>query len=238
MTKHFTTAEILAKALGGTTSGTGWMAKCPCHDDSTASLSIGDGKNGAVVVHCHAGCTQDDVIGALKARDLWPSGDSGQMRRQVAAYAYTDEAGTALFEVVRFEPKTFRQRRRDDQGRTIWNMQGVRQVPYRLPELLEAIADERLLFVVEGEKDVDNLAELGIPATTNAMGAGKWRDELAEHFRGADVVVLPDNDEPGRAHARDVATKLNGIAKRVRILELPDLPLKGDVSDEGVRKNV
>jgi RecA-family ATPase/5S rRNA maturation endonuclease (ribonuclease M5) len=223
MTLHVSSAEILAKALGGHKSGAGWMARCPCHDDSTASLSINDGRSGAPVVRCHAGCSQADVIGALEARGLWerkPDGSDGQKKKQVAAYQYTNEEGQLIYEVIRYEPKAFSQRRPDGNGRWIWNTQGIRRVPYRLTELIEAIADERLIVIAEGEKDVDSLAAIGIPATCNAGGANKWSDELNEHFRGADVVIIPDKDEPGRKHAEDVAAKLQGIAQRVRVLEL------------------
>jgi hypothetical protein len=228
--KHTPPAQIIAEALGGCTkNANGWMARCPCHDDSTASLSISDGRNG-VLVYCHAGCSQTQVIDTLKARGLWEYsravGNVGKMR-EVASYPYTDESGAALFEVVRFEPKTFRQRRKDEQGRTVWNVQGVRQVPYRLTELAEAIAAERVIFIVEGEKDVDNLAKLGIPATCNAGGAEKWKPALNAHFAGADVVIIPDKDEPGRKHLQMVGENLLGIAKRVRVLQLP----VKDVSD-------
>nr|MDQ3820087.1 AAA family ATPase [Acidobacteriota bacterium] len=87
------------------------------------------------------------------------------------------------------------------------------------------------VFIVEGEKDCDYLASLGLLATTNAGGAGKWRNEYNEALRDRHVIILPDNDDPGRKHAQTVASSLYGIAKSVRILELPDLPPKGDVSD-------
>jgi hypothetical protein len=152
-------------------------------------------------------------------------------RRIVAEYNYRDEAADLLFQVVRFEPKDFRRRRPDGAGGWSWSVKGVRQVPYRLPELIEALAQERPVVIVEGEKDAEALAQCGIPATCNAGGAGKWRDPLNEHFRGADVAIIPDNDPPGQDHARDVAAKLLGVVRRVRILELPGLPPKGDVSD-------
>jgi 5S rRNA maturation endonuclease (ribonuclease M5)/KaiC/GvpD/RAD55 family RecA-like ATPase len=152
-------------------------------------------------------------------------------RRIVAAYPYTDEAGSLLFEVVRFEPKDFRQRRPDGRGGHIWNLKGVRLVPYRLPEVVEALSLDHVVFLVEGEKDTDRLWSLGIPATCNPGGAGKWRDEFSEHFEGADVVILPDNDEAGRDHAEKVARSLSGRAARIRVVDLPNLPRKGDVSD-------
>ena len=87
------------------------------------------------------------------------------------------------------------------------------------------------IFVAEGEKDADRLVSLGFVATCNPGGAGKWQSDYAEFFRGRDVAVLPDNDTAGHDHARSVAANLAPGAARVRILDLPDLPPKGDVSD-------
>lgn len=150
----------------------------------------------------------------------------------IARYDYTDEGGQLLSQVVRFEPKDFRQRKPNGSGFE-WTTKGVRPVPYRLPDLLEAI--DRTIFICEGEKDVDRLWALGVAATCNAGGAGKWKRELNEHFRGTDVVIVPDNDAAGQNHALQVAGFLNGVAGRVRILELsktwPQMPAKADVSD-------
>ena len=167
------------------------------------------------------------------------NGNSNRRRKLVAAYDYTDETGALLFQVCRLDPKDFRQRRKprpddppdDVKNGWVWSVKGVRQVPYRLPELIEAIALGYRVFIVEGEKDCETLAGYGITATTNAMGAGKWKEALAEHFAGADVIVIPDNDDAGRNHANDVARSLAGKAARIRMLELPGLPDKGDVSD-------
>jgi putative DNA primase/helicase len=221
MDKHInSTAEIIARALGGHKSGNGWMARCPCHDDSKASLSVRDGDHG-VLVTCHAGCDRQDVISKLKDRGLWQTHATCGRSTIIKTYDYTDEDGTLLFQVCRFEPKTFRQRRKaqasDDPDKIkdgwVWSVKGVKQVPYRPPDLAEAIANEHVVFIVEGEKDVDNLAELGIPATCNAGGACKWRHEqMFQHFYEADVVIIPDNDEPGRDHANLVATSLETIS--------------------------
>lgn len=145
-------------------------------------------------------------------------------------YGYKDEKGRLLFEVVRFEPKDFRQRRPDGKGGWIWSVKGVRQVPYHLPQLIEANPSHPV-FIVEGEKDVLRLESLGLIATCNAGGAGKWPDELSKHFADRRVVILPDNDEPGRKHADKVAHVLGIVAADVRVLCLPGLPPKGDVSD-------
>lgn len=145
----------------------------------------------------------------------------------VAVYPYHDENGQVLFEVVRKEPKTFLQRRSEAD----WSVKGVRVVPYRLPEIIEAMATDRFIFIVEGEKDADRLHALGVPATCNAGGAGKWTDEHAAFLHGADVVIIPDNDKAGEDHAEKVARSLKGVAARVRILRLIDLDRKGDVSN-------
>lgn len=65
------TADEIAIALGGRTAGRGWMVRCPAHDDRTPSLAISTGDQGKVLVHCHAGCDQKQVIAALRARGLW-----------------------------------------------------------------------------------------------------------------------------------------------------------------------
>lgn len=150
--------------------------------------------------------------------------------RIASAYDYRDEAGALVFQVVRMEPKTFRQRRPDGNGGWEWKVRGTRQVPYRLPEL-QACALDALVYVVEGEKDADRLVSLGLVATCNAGGAGKWRKDHAQFLQGRRVVILPDNDEAGQDHAQKVAKSLQGIAAEVRTVVLPELPDKGDVSD-------
>jgi AAA domain len=159
------------------------------------------------------------------------NGRANSQHKIIASYDYTDEFGALLFQVVRLAPKTFRQRRPDGKGGWLWNLEGVTRVLYRLPDLAEAIASERRVFVVEGEKDVETLARLGIVATCNPGGAGKWRDAYADQLVGADVVVLPDHDKAGRDHAHAVARSLAGKAARIRLLALPGLTDKGDASD-------
>ncbi len=130
---------------------------------------------------------------------------------------------------MRYEPKAFRQRRPKPDGGWEWSVKGVRVVPYRLPELLAKPTSP--VIVVEGERDADNLAHISLLATCNAGGAGKWRSAHAGVLRGRRVVVIPDNDDAGRNHALLVARSLQGIAAWVRIVDLPGLPPKGDVSD-------
>lgn len=147
-----------------------------------------------------------------------------------STYAYIDENGITLFEVVRFKPKDFRQRRPDGNGGWVWSIKDVRQVPFHLPQLLEAPGSAPI-FIVEGEKDVLRLQSLGLVATCNAGGAGKWPDELSEHFKGRRVFILADNDSAGLNHAKKVSIALSMVDAEVHVLCLPDLPTKGDVSD-------
>jgi hypothetical protein len=158
-----------------------------------------------------------------------PDANGKPTRRRVAAcYDYRDAQGNLLYQTLRYEPKDFRQRRPHNGG-WAWSLGDAPRVLYRLPELLQN--RERAAFVVEGEKDVDRLRELGLVATTNAMGAGKWRPEYTEALRDRQVVILPDNDDAGRKHAEAVADSLAGVAAAVKVVALPGLPPKGDVSD-------
>jgi AAA domain-containing protein/CHC2-type zinc finger protein/Toprim domain-containing protein len=143
-----------------------------------------------------------------------PQPNGNQKERLLTTYDYTDENGNLLFQCVRFMPKEFRQRRPDGKGGWIWNLENMRRVLYRLPRLATA---EQVL-IVEGEKDVHALERLGFVATCNPMGAGKWREEYSNTLAGKDVVIFPDQDEPGRKHAEQVRRSLTGKARSVLIV--------------------
>ena len=149
----------------------------------------------------------------------------------IASYEYRTADGALAYVVDRFEPKNFRMRRPDGDG-FAFNLNDVVPLPYRLPELLAAQQSGRTIFVTEGEKDAGRLHFAGLVATTNHGGAGNWTLAHSQYFKeGAEVVVLPDNDQPGRKHALTVATQLMQRGCRVKIVDLPGLPEKGDVSD-------
>jgi putative DNA primase/helicase len=245
--------ERLKKVKG---APSGWSALCPAHADSSPSLSVSVGQDGDAIVACHCGCTAEEIVAALgmTMSDLFreerkPATLSAPDRpaapksrpRHVATFAYTDEDGMLLFEACRFEfplepgqakpKKQFRQRVPDGKGDWVWSLGETRRVIYRLPEVIEAAAAGRRIFVTEGEKHADALAQHGYPATTNPMGALKWTDTFSETLRGCAVVVLPDNDDTGRDHAQQVAVSLHAHGCRVQLVALPGLPEKGDVVD-------
>jgi putative DNA primase/helicase len=150
----------------------------------------------------------------------------------VATYDYTDEQGTVLSRAVRYQPKGFSQERPDGHGGWIPNMDGVRRVPYRLPEFLAAIQAGRRIVIPEGEKDVGRLIDLGHAATCNAMGAGKWPEDFARYFEGAtSVVVLADHDPDGDRHATQVCANLWSVVPKIQRHDFTDLRKGGDVSN-------
>ncbi len=224
------------------------MANCCFHEDKNPSMSINvtDG-----LWNCQAGCGGGDVITFLSRRQgiteaefcrrLTPAhGDARPAPRPkpvepnmapsgeiVATYDYKDETGSLLYQVCRMNPKTFRQRHPDGKGGWVWNMQDVRRVIYNLPMVLNP--KNQFVWVVEGEKDADNLVKIELCATTNVGGAKKWASAYADSLAGKDVLICGDNDEPGRAHVRMVLESLTDKAKTVRQIVVP-APHK-DISD-------
>jgi Toprim domain len=214
------------EAHGATRRGRDWT--CPAHDDSKPSLSVDQGAKGGAVLKCQTGCQTSAVVTALglSMADLFddrivPASRIATPSRVEAAYPYVDESGAVLFEVLRKQPKgEFPQRRPDGRGGWIYKLDGVRRVPFRLPEVISAAKSGADIFVVEGEKDVLAIEAAGAVATCNPGGSGKWRDEYSPHFRGATVIVVADRDKAGRDHAGAVAASLQraGVAS-VRIVE-------------------
>jgi putative DNA primase/helicase len=217
--------------------GSNGAYRCPAHEDVQASLSVSDGQRG-ILLKCHAGCSSDDVLKALGLtyKDLFteePPSRYPEKREVIATYDYTDESGAPLYQVRRYVPKHFTQHAWDGAG---WaaKLGAVRRVPYHLPALVAAGPD-RWIFIVEGEADVLSLEEQGFVATTVAGGAGGWSDSFCRYFTQRRVAILPDNDDPGRDYARRVGSDLQGTAKEIRLVALPGVPKKGDVTDYFIR---
>ncbi len=146
----------------------------------------------------------------------------------VAEYPYFDLEGRLRYQVLRTAPKGFRQRRPTAKGGWIWSVAGVEPILYRWPAIAAAAMSETV-YIVEGEKCVHAVEALGLVATTNPGGALKWRDRYNDPLVGRHVAVLADNDKIGLQHAKDVARRLKSIAASIAVVELPELPPKGDV---------
>jgi hypothetical protein len=247
------TLEEVARRFDATRSGAGFKAHCPAHEDRKESLSINRGNDQKIVMFCHAGCRTEDVLRAkgLTDADLFER-RNGQHASSVATYDYRDLTGKVRYQKRRTADKQFFFARPNNNGGWITSpkqnggqpvMQGIDRLLYRLDTLREqseASGDAFRVYVAEGEKDVNRLIERGLAATTNDDGASedgrkpKWKPALTRQLKAVgatEVVCLPDNDDAGRAHMLAVAQSCHAAGLAVRIVNLPDLPPKGDVSD-------
>jgi len=244
------TAHDFVRVLGGKAYGDRASVPGPGHSKNDKSLSIlvDDSAPGGFVVFSHAG---DPDIGAKdwvreqmgipkwepdKSRPrqnpppVKKNGHAPQKKEpitpatRVTEYIYRTAQGDPYLRVTRMSDKNFLQSKWDGHKWSSGKPAGPK-IPYRLPELLARPDDP--VFVVEGEKDADRLIDAGLIATTSSEGAGKWTASCASYLHGRDVFVIPDNDDPGRLHAQIVIDTLPGAS----LLVLPELPLKGDVSD-------
>ncbi len=217
----------LSEAIDNARAGRTTPLRCPGHDDRNASLSVlPPKKDGWVRLKCHAGCSQDQVLSGagLSRKHIRPATSQVQPIRKreiVASYDYTDEAGTLLFQAVRYDPKDFRQRRPDGNGGWIWNLDGVRKVIFKLSDVRWAITKQRPVIICEGEKDCLTLISKDWQATCNPMGAGKWEPGYTEILKHGDILITPDNDPAGEKHLAVVANALRGNVDRLRVLRLP-----------------
>ncbi len=237
-------AQEITRKLGGDWKGQQGFAPGPGHSAADRSLSIKDADNGDdVILKSFAGDDEVEIKrqwrrdGLLPKRPVKAAPNAAVKQRVVASFTYTDEHGAPLYIVERLEPgrdgrpKEFRAKRPDG----TYRMGGVKPVPYRLPDIA-GVSDysdwhKQPIFLCEGERKADVLAEWGLVATSKPFGGAKWNDELNRYFAGRDVIILPDNDETGHKYTRGVATSLHPVAASIRVLELPGLPPKGDVVD-------
>ena len=207
----------------------GIEALCPAHEDKSPSLTASYTKE-KILFKCQAECSFESVVSALGMKQgqfFAKEKTKSSKSREVARYRYEDKEGEHAFDVIRYEPKGFRQQRPDGK----WTLEGAARVPYRLPQMLAGIKEGRNIILLEGEKDCGNAEKIGLVATTFCGGAGKWREEYSKWFQEAKVICLPDNDDEGRKGMHHIASEISKVAKSVRWLELPDIPEKGDLSD-------
>lgn len=231
-------------------SGNNASAICPFHPDTSPSLSI---ERTTGMYNCHKCGAKGNMVTLAKEKGIAlssvpnydPRHNGGDVRKSKITkprtgfeiertYDFRDEMGHLLYQEVRMKGKSFRYRRPDpnEKGKFIWNMADTEKVLYRTPELLDA-HDRGVdtVYVVEGPKDVETLVKLGLEATTNYGGAGGWTEAYADQLTSFHVICIPDNDGPGRAHAEAVAGSLKEKAPSVKVLQLPGIPEKGDVTD-------
>ena len=199
-----------------------YQALCPAHADKVPSLHITQDQN-HILINCKAGCSPESIVAKLGLcmSDLFINEETSKI---IAEYNYTDEEGKLLFQVVRYSPKSFKQRHKDNKGEWLWNVKGIRPVIYHLPEILKA--DETIYFV-EGEADVDALRKQKLCATTSPGGANKWKAEYASYLAGKRVVIIPDNDNAGYEYAKQVCYSLIGKVKELKCILLKEK----DISD-------
>lgn len=223
-----------------------YTARCPAHDDKHNSLSIGTGKDGKILLCCQAGCNVEQIVDAanLKMPDLFV--ESTPVRTTpihttnpenppsaVATYNYYDENGQLVARKIRQRDKNFFWQHRNQNNDWENTRAGVMHLLYsgNTTELPDTI------FVVEGEKDVDTLQNLGKVAVSGMDGAGpgKWHKAYTERLRGKKVYIIQDNDEVGREYAQQIAVSLEGVATEVHVVDLatvwPEITDHGDTTD-------
>jgi len=213
---------------------------CPAHEDRTPSLSVRDGGD-KILVHCHAGCSVDEVCGALgiSIRDLFYDQKGGDTEIE-ETYPYLDENRKVLYEQVRFKGKDFRFRRVTDFG-YVWGLNGCRRVLYRLPELLDSEIGFDTVYIVDGEKDADRVfvsnkyRDVG---TCAPGGMNKWLPGYVKYFLDRDVIIVRDKDSDEAAQkdkdaAEVVRDSLNGIARSVKVVQAKEGKDLSDHLDAG-----
>lgn len=237
-------AQQIATTLGNAKKvGNGYLASCPVphhgqgNGDKNPSLSVTDGEDGNVLFKCHGGCDQHEVFNTIKDMGLLPELPPrpeylSNVRPIMPAipvleheWVYTDENEMPLFVKQRYKTfdakgKTYKTLRILADGSRVGKLGDCRIVPYRLPELLQAVTNGKVVYIAEGEKAVDALCSLGVTATTSHAGAGGWNQDLNQYFSGANVVVVPDNDVAGWSYAAKIVESLLPVVKTIRVLDL------------------
>jgi len=144
------------------------------------------------------------------------------VKKEIAEiYDYKEADGTLRYQVVRYYPKTFRQRRPDGQGGWIWDLKGVTPLLYNLPAVVDAVGADKPIYLVEGEKDANNLIAEGLTATTMSGGAkAKWLPQYTETLKGATVVMIPDDDKAGYEWTQHIGDIIDNWTKMLKIINL------------------
>ena len=243
-----TIQDYLTRLEGVPQTASGFSARCPAHSDHNASLSVAAGEDGRILVHCHAGCSTEDIVAAmgLTMGDLFPDEQrpsspsparGGAARGQIVArYPYYSKDGAPLIQVVRFEPKSFMRQRPDGNGGWINGGTGDVVALYKWPELARACAAHGKAYLVEGEKDVETLIGCGATATTCLGGASKWREEYADEFVGlSSLVIIADRDTEHNGFAGQKFADKALKAIRAKGVPVKALVLPGEVGGDKIK---
>lgn len=231
--------QAIASAYGGVVRGDQALIPSPGHStrDRGTSVKLDPSAPGGCLVHSFNGgdalAIKEELRDRGFIRENGPRTDAGGWRR-TGTYTFRDEAGEPLYRTHRLEhprkPKRYEVERADGVGGWISKIGDSRRVLYRLPELMAADPAEPIYFV-EGERKADKLAEWGLMATAIAFGANSWRREYATALAGRTIVILPDHDKPGYKFAAIVKADIEACGGTAHVLQLPDLPAKGDIID-------
>ncbi len=231
--------ELLNRFDGVKPCRDGYTARCPAHDDKRPSLKIKE-SNGRILFYCYSGCAVEQIIQAagLSWDDIMPDKDQWEkpQSRIDAIYKYCNADGKPLYEVVRYYPKRFLQRKVLPDGKYEYGISGVPRVLYRLPELLahKKTRPNDAVWFVEGEKDVETLCRYNLTATCIAGGCkSPWEQQFTEALTGLKhLVIVPDADKSGREFAYRVAGELIGAVENIWLLDLwPQRTDGADISD-------
>ena len=215
--------------------GVEYMVHCPCHYDKNSSLHITYNEiEDKILLHDFGGCSTERILAdvGLSFSDLEPDKEEkiepAWKKDLVAEYRFTDAKGRYLYSKLRYSGKVIRYCVRHG-DKLQWGKADTASSLYNLPQLIRSIKDEKAVFVVEGEKDVDTLSAAGLTATT-AGSVSDWKKKFSKYFIGANVIILADNDEPGKQLAEQISSDLSSVAFSRRVV-IPSRIESGDVTD-------
>jgi putative DNA primase/helicase len=244
-------AYLLGKAKP---EGKDWKCCCPAHDDKNPSLSLCDGDDGRLIAHCYGGCDWLQIKAALENKGITYNKGRKYQRSVVPFRSYGKDRNLQVGDKIKGLPITDIYSYPSEEGEHLYSKYRLvkpdgskdfrilppnqKPVLYNLPEIKRARENGLTVYLCEGEKDADSVSSLGLISTSPPHGAGKgddigkkWRDSYTETLRGLDVVIFADNDEAGIKFAQGVAAQIKDSAASVKVVEFPELPVKGDVTD-------
>jgi hypothetical protein len=216
--------RILSMCEVGKRKGAFTQIACPNtgnhkHGDKEKSASLGLHSNG-ISFKCFAGCQTDDFLKSLGLtfKDLFPDNEETPSN----IYTYHNQDGTYHHDKVKYKlpngKKTFKQRTINEDGSI--DYKATVGVPFRYPQLIEAIKQDKVIIFAEGEKDAMTAKILGYESTTMG-GASDWKDEYKNFFKGANLVLIPDKDDPGLKLTSSMIDSLKTVTKSLKTMILP-----------------